>query len=281
MNYQDYPQQEPLAAVAQAYHERLQQLGEGIEGIEEAYGDDIYQRVLVFPAQEPDGTVLIAFHGGGWTNGYKEWMSFMAPALTTQGITLVSGGYRLAPANVFPVGLQDCAAVVNWTYNNVSRFGGDPNKLFVSGHSAGGHYAALLAVDQVNGALTQTAALKGCAPISGVYRFGEGAGMAVRPRFLGPAEQGNEEAASPLLHVKEGLCPFFISWGENDFTHLKTQAEEMAAALAASGVLVQTLELPGCDHFAAHHAAGEAGGAWVQNLRRFMDTVLENAPTER
>ena len=71
----------------------------------------------------------------------------MAPALNAAGITFVSAGYRLAPQHVFPAAVDDCVRAVDWVRRNVAAHGGDPQQLFIGGHSAGGHYAALLAVD--------------------------------------------------------------------------------------------------------------------------------------
>ena len=99
--------------------------------------------------QRPDGRVLLFWHGGGWTSGYKEWMAFMAPAFNAAGVTFVSAGYRLAPQHVFPAARRRLRpqAVEVGEAENIAAHGGDPNDLFIGGHSAGGHYAALLAVD--------------------------------------------------------------------------------------------------------------------------------------
>jgi hypothetical protein len=109
MKQADYPPQEPLSPAGTAYGDECWRRGEGIDGAEFAVGADPYQRLLVFRAPRPDGRVLLFWHGGGWTSGYKEWMSFMAPAFTAQGVTFVSAGYRLAPQHVFPAGIDDAA----------------------------------------------------------------------------------------------------------------------------------------------------------------------------
>ncbi|HUH87447.1 MAG TPA: alpha/beta hydrolase [Pusillimonas sp.] len=270
-----YPAQEPFNENMAAYHHKLIERAKGLEPVEVNYGEDPYQSLGVFPAQQPDGRVLLYFHGGGWTNGYKEWMYFMAPAFNALGITFVSGGYRLAPKHVFPTGFQDCARAVDWLAHNIANYGGDPKKLFVGGHSAGGHYAALLAVtDEAVPGMPCAARLRGAAPLSGTYYFGENAGLAVRPRFLGPPEAGAEKQASPLFQVRAGLPPFFLAWGVDDFPHLKRQALEMMAELQAAKVPVESLELPGCNHFTASYAAGDVGGLWPTEFDRWSATLL-------
>jgi len=276
MAFLSYYEQEPMSANAAAYHDHLIGLMAGQKpGTEVRYGDDPYQSLLVYPADQPDGSALVFFHGGGWTNGYKEWMAFMAPALNAQGITFVTAGYRLAPGHMFPTAMHDCAAAVNWVGGNAARLGIDPARIFVGGHSAGGHHAALLAVLGTQAGLSSPTLIRGCAPVSGVYYFGPESGMAVRPRFLGPVEERNEAKASPIEHVQGTVCPFLISYGSQDFPHLVRQAREMAERLHMNGTAVQTLVLPDCDHFEASYAAGEPGGLWVNTLKAWMTDLSD------
>jgi arylformamidase len=256
MKISDYPPQEPLSAAGARYQDAIMAMGQGITGEEHRYGDDPYQSLAVFRAERASGDVLLFFHGGGWTSGYKEWMDFMAPALTARGVTFVSAGYRLAPQHVFPVGYEDAVRALGWVREHIADFGGDARRIFVGGHSAGGHYAALMAMQCAPGEIA------GCLPVSGVYRFGEGSGLSVRPRFLGDSPQA-EDAASPVRHVRPGRAPFLIAYGENDFPHLVLQAAQMQQALQAAGVPVQRLVLPGRDHFTASMACGEPDGPWV------------------
>jgi arylformamidase len=271
-----YPPQEPLSAAAKAYHDHVMKLGVDVpDGENVSYGIDPYQQLLVFRAAEPTGAVLAFIHGGGWTNGYKEWMAFMAPAVTRTGITFVSIGYRLAPAHTFPAGLEDCADGIM----RVRKLT-DSAPLFVGGHSAGAHYAALLALQpdwwQRRG--LDANPLRGCLPLSGAYRFGEGSGLAVRPRFLGAGE--TERAASPIAQIID-RTPFLIAYGEQDFPHLKAQGEAMTQALQAAGNPVERLILPNCDHFAVSYHAGQADGAWLAHAVAFMSRYQSTQPGAR
>ncbi|MCI2809098.1 alpha/beta hydrolase [Eoetvoesiella caeni] len=276
MKIEAYPEQEPKSEGMVGYHRHLMELAKNLQGHEAQYGEDPYQSIVVFPAEKPSGKVLLYFHGGGWTNGYKEWMAFMAPALNKLGITFASAGYRLAPQHPFPAGLNDCAAALAWLAGNVAQFGGDPGQIFVGGHSAGGHYASLLSVNEGKDAGPgQPALIRGCAPVSGVYYFGDDSGMAVRPRFLGDPALGNDVVASPILQLGDRACPFLISYGESDFPHLVRQAQDMVAKLEQKGLRVQTLVLPGCNHFTASYAAGEVDGIWPNTLNDWMQSVVD------
>ncbi len=270
MRPEKYPPQEPLSDVGAAYHVEAMDLGDDVDFHEEYFGDDPYQGIALFRPERPNGDVLAFLHGGGWTNGYKEWMGFMAGAFTAAGVLFASVGYRLAPRHVFPSGLEDCTRAIAWLHEHIAEFGGNNERIFVGGHSAGGHYAALAAVrrDWQAALNLPDNAIRGCLPISGVYDFTEGCGLADRPRFLGAG--GNEIAASPLHNIDGSPPPFLIAHGDGDFPHLIAQAEAMEAALAGAGGDVERMALEGRDHFTASFAGGEAGGPWVPGALHWM-----------
>lgn len=272
MRIEDYPPQEPFSPVGAKYHEEAMRLGAGVIGVDVPYGPDPYQSLLICPAQKPSGIVLAMIHGGGWTNGYKDWLAFMAPALNPRGVTFVSIGYRLAPGHVFPAGYQDCADAIAQIYSFIHEHGGDPKRLFVGGHSAGGHYSSLLSVmtDWQKPRGLPPDVIQGCLPISGTYYFGEGSGLSVRPRFLGLPENGSELPASPIRHVKYGAPPFLVAYGSADFPHLVRQAGEFAAELRMHGNSVRELSLEGADHFQASYVSGDRAGVWIEQACRFM-----------
>jgi arylformamidase len=265
-----YPPQEPLSPLGQRCHVESLRLGAGLKGLEVRLGNNPYQSLALFPAQNPDGRVLAFIHGGGWTNGYKEWMAFMAPALNAARVTFATIGYRLAPEHSFPAGVQDVMAGLVWTFHNIAAHGGDPRRLFIGGHSAGGHYTALLSVrqDWQEQAGLPLDVVRGCLPVSGVFDFGANAGLSIRPRFLG--DEGNETAASPISQITGTPPPFLISYGERDFPHLMAQAETMVEALKTAGGKAESLILPDCGHLEASYVTGRANGPWVTKALSWM-----------
>lgn len=273
MKLNDYPPQEPLSPAGSEYGAECWRRGDGIEGKEFAFGADPYQRLIVFPAAHPDGRVLLFWHGGGWTSGYKEWMSFMAPAFTGAGVTFVSAGYRLAPEHIFPIGLDDCAAAVHWVRGHIDEHleerRGDA-RLFIGGHSAGGHYAALLAASADKTARRGMPAglIRGCLALSGVFDFGPGSGLNMRPRFLGP-DAATDLLASPVRHI-DAPAPFLVAYGSTDFAHLVPQGHAFVEALRAAGGEAEELVLPERTHFTASFAGCETDGPWVPRALDFM-----------
>ena len=257
MRPEDYPAQEPFSPPARLYHDEVMRRAPEMAGEEMSFGADPYQGATIWRAHKPNGATLAFIHGGGWTNGYKEWMAFMAPAFVETGITFASVGYRLAPQHVFPAGFEDSCDGVALVKKNARAFCGDPARVFVGGHSAGGHYAALMALTR------RDLGLRGCLPISGVFDFGPQSELKVRPRFLGPADSGSEQPASPIANIRGKPGPFLIAHGSKDFPHLMTQSVRMGAALRSAGGEVERLVLEGRDHFTASYAGGESMGPWV------------------
>ena len=255
MRPEDYPAQEPFSPQARTYHEEVMARAPVMEGEEISYGSDPYQRLMIWRADNTNGIALAFLHGGGWTNGYKEWMAFMAPAFVEAGITFASIGYRLAPQHVFPIGFEDACDGVAQVIKHTRSFGA--SRFFIGGHSAGGHYAALMALTRPE------LGLRGCLPISGVFDFGPQSDLKMRPRFLGPAESGSEGPASPIANIAGEPGPFLIAHGSEDFPHLMTQSVRMETALRSAGGDVERLVLQGRDHFTASYAGGEPTGPWV------------------
>src|SRR3954452_9917177 len=113
-----------------------------------AYGDQPRQRLDVYrPHNIAGAPVVIFFYGGYWQYGEKNDYRFIADALTSRGFITVLPDYRLYPTVKFPAFVEDGASAVRWTHDHVERYGGDPQRVYLMGHSAGAHIAALLTLD--------------------------------------------------------------------------------------------------------------------------------------
>lgn len=104
---------------------------------------------LYLPKNKGKFTTLVWFHGGSIQSGEKDGKIAkpVCERFAREGMAVVSANYRLHPKVTFPAYIEDCAASVAWTLENIGNFGGDPNKVFVSGHSAGGYLCAMVGMD--------------------------------------------------------------------------------------------------------------------------------------
>ncbi|HYW02542.1 MAG TPA: alpha/beta hydrolase [Gammaproteobacteria bacterium] len=112
-----------------------------------AYGDDPEHRLDVYRPQRPDGSVVVFFYGGRWSQGHRSGYRFVGQALASLGTTVVIPDYRLYPSVRFPAFMHDAAAAVAWTRAHAGELGADSRRVVLMGHSAGAHIASLLALD--------------------------------------------------------------------------------------------------------------------------------------
>lgn len=270
--------QERMGPAAQAYAatilERSKKVAESSRVVvDQAYGTDYWQRLDVYlPADKTlrDLPVLLFLHGGGWSNGYKEWMGFMAPAFTDLPAIFISVSYRLLPDIKYPANLDDTIAALAWVRRNIERFGGDPDRLFIGGHSAGGHLAALATLrrDLLAAAGVPVKAILGCFPVSGSYKFEIGELEARGKAMLEKPEDAAE--ISPITHVAGNRVPFYITWGGKDLEHCLKTAPPMVEALKAAGTRVEHQVFDEFDHFEISIDNGRRGSPWVETVRKWM-----------
>lgn len=247
-----------------------------------AHGSDPAQRLDLYapahacPAALPS---LLFVHGGAFATGYKEWMGFMAPAICATPALFISVEYRVAPGHAYPAAVRDVAAAVHWAWRNVGRYGGDPDRLFLGGHSAGAHLASLAALDRrwLGEWGLPGDVVKGVLPISGLYDltcdpdqpFGAAA-LAIRRRFI--PNDADVEAASPVSHAHPQAPPFYIAAGEHDLGNLAAEAVDMRQRLQAAGVPVALDLLAGHDHFTASSRCVDDGHPWIARARAFLQS---------
>jgi acetyl esterase/lipase len=278
MPFDNLPVQPQMSAVAEAYAAEILARSRAVAAsgrvkLDVPYGDDYWQRIDIYlPAQERlrDLPVLLFVHGGGWSNGYKEWMGFMAPCFTDLPAIFVSVGYRLLPSVRFPAPLDDTIAALAWVHANIARHGGSPDRLFIGGHSAGAHLSALatLRPERLAAAGLGADVVKACFPVSGTYNFEIGE-LEARDKFLLTRPEDAPEA-SPLRFVAGNRTPFYIVWGDNDLEQVMRTSPRMVEALQQAGSRVEHAVFAGQDHFQPSLDGGRRESAWVETVRAWM-----------
>ena len=236
------------------------------------YGTDERQKLDVYLPRDTGSAgmpVLIFFHGGYWVVGHKDTLGFMAPPITLAPAILVTGGYRLAPAAKYPEQVDDCRNVLKWTFENIAQYGGDPDRIFVGGHSAGGHLAALVCLQR--GRLQEFElpedVVKGCFPVSGVFDVSDSP-VERREALLTDPDQARD--ASPLYNTAGNSVPFFLEIGGNDFQNLRNQHPAMTKALKSQAGRVEAMERMGHNHFEISLDHGVLGNPWSRKVVEMM-----------
>lgn len=206
-----------------------------------AYGAAPSQRLDVYqPANTGErAPVVVFFYGGGWKGGARENFEFVASSLTKAGMVVVIPDYSFYPEVRFPSFVEDGAAATDWVFDNLDRLGGARDEVFLMGHSAGAHIAALLALDdrylEDAGVEDQ---LRGWIGLSGPYDFlpiGSGYLQDVFP-------EASREASQPINYVSPADPPALLIHGGDDTTVEPGNTARLAARLREAGVPV-TVEI--------------------------------------
>ncbi|MCG3179320.1 MAG: Acetyl esterase [Phycisphaerae bacterium] len=238
----------------------------GKPGDAERQAMDIYQ-----PAGVKDAPVLLFVHGGAWRQGDrgKLYCREVCKAFAERGILTAAVGYRLSPAVKHPAHVQDVAAAVAWMHEHARDYGGRADRMFLSGHSAGGHLVALVMTDPKYLAAHKMTPdqIAGVFPLSGVYTLQIDLEAVPQFRWLAqifgdkPADLAD---ASPLAHVHKDeltkrLPPFRIVVGQDEPSVMRLQAAAFCVALHDAGVDARWMERPKVGHMSLIMAAGHDG----------------------
>lgn len=141
--------------------------------VEAAYGDEPTERLDVFPATAPGSPVLVYIHGGYWRALGKRDQSFIAPPFVAAGAMVVLPGYALCPAVSVEQIVMQMVRALAWVHRHAAEYGGDPRRIVVAGHSAGGHLAAMMLACDWRAAAPDLPAdlVKAALPISGLFEL--------------------------------------------------------------------------------------------------------------
>ena len=200
------------------------------------YADDKDKLDIYIPAGGAStAPVFIFVHGGALMGGDKQSYEGVGRRFAGEGFVSVVVNHRLSPGVVHPAHIEDIAASFAWVHANISKYGGDPARIFVAGHSSGAYLVALLALDSRYLAAHGLAPnhMKAVIPISGFFhvdRIAPG-----RPKTV----WGNEEAtwleASPSRYVNAGTPPTLLLYADGDVAERQQESEDLAAELKAKG----------------------------------------------
>lgn len=211
--------------------------------------DDYKQRLDLYVPARAGGErspVFVFMHGGAWRFGDRSLYPPLGQRFAKEGILTVIPSYRLVPQGPWPAQAEDTAAAVAWTFRNIAAHGGDTNRIYIGGHSAGGHLTSLIVCNDrfLRPHGVSSKAIRGVISLSGVYDLDIGDAMA---SVFGRDREVRREA-SPLYFIQSPAPPFFVSYCEWDYPTLPSQAKIFHTALDKAGIPSQLHYTPRDNH---------------------------------
>jgi acetyl esterase/lipase len=265
----------PLAAVEPVAHKAI------------AYAEPKNERQLLdvyAPADAKRLPVVLWIHGGGWIAGDKSGVQKKPGAFADKGYVFVSTNYRFVPKVTIKEMTGDIAKAIRWIHDHASEYGGDGSSIFVMGHSAGAHLAALVCTDDryLKAEGLSLSILKGCVPVDvSVYdiprRLKESG--SVKPdtftKIFGNTEESQRDY-SPTTHVAKGKnIPPFLILHVADRAETKAQSHGLADKLKDAGVYAKVIAAEGTNHGTINANLGKLDDPPTREMWEFMSMSLK------
>lgn len=226
------------------------------------YGEGEDETLDIFPAQKGPGSNLtpvhVHIHGGRWTLFTKDEESFIAPVFTEAGAACVVIDFSNIPKVRIPQMVDQVRRAIAWLYRNAASFGGDPERIHVSGHSSGSHLAGVaLLTDWEKDFGVPADVIKSALLISGMYDL-RPVMLSARSSYVKLSDAQVLELSAILQPEKFG-APLTMVYGANETPEFKRQPKAFLEALEKAGKTARLVEIPGVNHFEVLRMLGEPG----------------------
>jgi len=237
------------------------------------YGDDPRQQLDIFrplPAMGP-APVVVFFYGGSWREGDRADYRFVGEALASRGVVAVVADYRLYPQVRYPQFVRDSASAVAWTLREIGRYGGDPTRVYVMGHSAGAYNAAMVALDPrwLSAAGASPAMLAGWIGLAGPYDFLPITGTDIKPVFDFPDTPADSQ---PIAHASAQSPPALLLAAAHDgVVNPQRNTAQLAVKLRDTGGRVSSHVFDGVNHVTLIGAMATP----LRSLAPVLDAIAE------
>lgn len=218
------------------------------------YGPHPQETLDVFHAGQANAPIHVFFHGGYWRSGDKSDYSFIAPALLQAGVNVVVPNYALCPTVSIGELLEQCYRALRWIHANAASFGGDPSRLHVSGHSAGGHIVAMSMTEGMHHGLAEGTIKSGLA-LSGLYNL-----EPLRRSFLNLEIRLDPEQvkrASPQGLLRRTAAPLMLSVGGDESHEFHRQTTDYLGAWTDIGNVATYLPVAKTNHYSVLDALAD------------------------
>jgi arylformamidase len=231
------------------------------------YGTLSRETLDVFPSDHSHAKTLVFIHGGYWHLFDKASFYFIADAFARYGITTVVINYPLAPASSIDQIVTSCRKALSWLYENLGELHGDAEQIYVVGHSAGGHLAAMLMTSGDSPGNRNVA--KGVCTLSGVFNL-----MPIQLSGLNGVLQMDNTVAirnSPFQLSPDESCPLIIAVGREETDEFRNQSEELYRSWENKSRSITHMEIPALNHFTILDSLHDVDSAAHKAICKLMD----------
>ena len=233
------------------------------------YGPGENETLDIFPAAAGSGApVLLFIHGGYWRAMDKNDYSFIADVFQPAGATTVVINYDLCPTVTLDTIVEQSNRSIAWTWRNIADYGGDPDRLYVSGASAGGHLTAMALAHDWEGEGLPADIIKGAVPITGVMDCEPVLDITVNAEVRLESEAARR--LSPLRNPPRRALPLLVAVGGAEPPLWIKMSEDYAALCRKRGIECDYMEMPDHDHFDIGRAVGDPESPLAQAMLRMM-----------
>jgi arylformamidase len=226
-----------------------------------AYGPTEIEKLDIYETRRVNAPINIFVHGGAWRNGQAKDSAYLAEMFINAGAHFVVPDFvqvQDAGGSLMPMARQVRAAVV-WVYKNAARFGGDPNQIYITGHSSGAHLTGCaLVTDWQKDFGLPANIIKGGLVISGMYDL-KPVRLSKRSEYVKFTDE-IEEALSSQRHLDKLNAPIVVAYGSQETPEFQRQNREFAAAVKAAGKPVELIVGEGFNHFEMQETIGNPYG---------------------
>lgn len=246
-----------------------------------AYGEDARQKMDIYgpadaaPASLP---VIVFFYGGGWDSGIKADYGWAAQALASRGFLVVLPDYRLVPQVIFPAFVEDAARATARAADIVARYGGDPLRLAVAGHSAGAHLAMMIALDRrYMTAAERPGLIRAAAGLAGPYEF---LPFNVTASINAFSRAPDPTLTQPVTFVRPDAPPLWLGHGTADVVVHDEDSILLDRLTREAGGRSELRLYPGLDHadlIAAFSPLFRRRAPVLEDITRFLHRHLGEA----
>jgi arylformamidase len=242
-----------------------------------AYGPTEIEKLDIYRTPRSNAPVNIFIHGGAWRNGQAKDSAYLAEMFINAGAHLVIPDFvqvQDAGGSLMPMAQQVRAAVA-WVYKNAARFGGHPDRIYITGHSSGAHLAGcVLVTDWQKDFNLPANILKGGLVISGMYDL-KPVRLSKRSEYVKFTDE-IEQALSSQRHLDKLNAPVIVAYGSQETPEFQRQNREFAAALKAAGKPVELIVGEGFNHFEMQETIGNPYGIGGRAALKMMGLTMNS-----